>query len=127
MYDICSRIKEVDPSLFIIVVDDKNSHSFIIMEHCSDGVDRLVWKVKELDQRVIDKALRLKAIPFEHRFAEAEKEEKRMEEEAKEEQFEELYERMGAPMIREFERAGFIQRNRSYPKGSKRAKLSLDG
>ena len=122
LYDICERIKEVDPRLFIVVLDTKSDedYSFAIMEHCDDGWDRLVWRVKELDQRVLTKAERLRAIPFEHRLEEAEAMEARMKAEDEAVAFDELYENLGAPMRREFAKTGFIdpRKTTSYPKVS---------
>ncbi len=110
LYDICNRIKEIDPALFIVVLDSKHQdgYSFAIMEHCDDGWDRLVWRVKELDQRVLNKAAYLKHVPFEKRIEEAEKVEARMKAEQDAQQFDELFENLGRPMQRELARTGFI-------------------
>lgn len=124
LYNICERIKEVDPRLFIVVLDKKSDddYSFAIMEHCDDGWDRLVWRVKELDQRVLTKAERLRKIPFERRMEEAEAMEARMKAEDEADAFNELYERLGAPMRRELANTGFIDpiNYTSVPKVSKK-------
>lgn len=110
LYNICERIKEIDPRLFIVVLDSRynEGYSFSIMEHCEDGVDRLIWRVKELDQRVLHKAEYLRSIPFEQRFEEAEKLEAKMKAEGDAESFNELYENLGRPMLRQLEHDGFI-------------------
>lgn len=116
MFNICERIKEIDPSLAIIQLDDGDRCSYAVMERCADGVERLVSKHKELDQRIIDKMMELRAIPFEQRFTAIEAQVDREEEEQKERDFEELYERLGGPMLSELEKTGFIDRATSYPK-----------
>lgn len=122
LYDICTRLQEVDPTLFIISLEDGNSHRFTIMEHCTDGWDRLVWSVNALDARVIDKARYLKSVPFEHRWQEAEKLEAKMQAESEAEAFEEFYEKLGEPMRRQFRHDGFTDGNftnyRKIGKGS---------
>lgn len=117
LYDICTRIAEIDPSLYILqLTDDAHNCQFAVMERCSDGVDRLVSKHQKLDQRILAKMMEFKAIPFEDRFdaicAEIDKEE----EARREAESEEFYERMGGPMYSELARTGFIDRNISYPK-----------
>lgn len=110
LYDICERIKEIDPRLFIVVLDKQADpeYSFAIMEHCDDGWDRLVWRVKELDQRVLKKAEYLRKVPFERRLEEAEAMEARMKAEEDEASFNELYERLGGPMRRQLIHDGFV-------------------
>lgn len=122
LYNICERLREVDPSLFIILLEDGNDHRFTIMEKCDDGWDRLVWSVDALDARVIDKARYLKSVPFEHRVDEAEKVEARMIAEKEAEAFEEFYDKLGGPMKRQFAHDGFIDpiNSTSYPIVSKR-------
>lgn len=113
LYNICERIKEVDPSLYVVQLSDDARCSFAIMEDCEDGNQRLVCKCKELDQRIIDKMLYLKSVPFEKRFAEIEAEIEKEEEEREQYESDKLYETMGAPMLRELERTGFITRKSS--------------
>lgn len=111
LYDICSRLAEIDPTLFIILLEDGNDHRFTIMEHCSDGWDRLVWSVDQLDQRILQKAAYLKSVPFEHRFIEAEKLEAKMKTEQEAEAFEEFYDKLGGPMRAQLRHDGFIEGN----------------
>lgn len=111
LYDICTRLHEIDPTLFIILLEDGNSHRFTIMEHCADGWDRLVWSVNELDQRILQKAAYLKKIPFEHRLEEAEKVEAKMKAEQENDAFEEFYEKLGGPMRSQLRHDGFTEGN----------------
>jgi hypothetical protein len=117
LYDICHRIKEIDPNLFIVqLVDDAANCNFAIMEYCSDGMERLVFKTKELDQRILTRLQEMLAVPFEQRFAMIEAEIDREEEAEKERASEELYENMGRPMWKQLHDSGFIQRGVSFPK-----------
>jgi len=118
VYNICERIKEVDPSLFIIQLEnDAKGCAYAIMERCEDGMDRLVYKTQELDQRIIEKCQYMKRVPFEHRAQMIMEQVDREEEERREKESEELYEKLGAPMRREFARTGFIDgTGQSFPK-----------
>lgn len=121
LYDICTRLEEVDPSLFIVALESPDGKAFAIMEHCDDGWDRLIWRVPVLDQRVLRKAEYLKKVPFEKRFEEAEKVEERMKAEEDAKAFEDLYENLGAPMLRQLRHDGFTDGNfTDYRKISKR-------
>lgn len=134
MYDICGRVKEIDPDLKIVVYDgDTSKYTHGIVEDTPAGV-KLVFKVgpaspdtPELDGRVIAKLQRLLAQPLDQRMADIEKENAKYEADCKEREFDELYETMGRPMWTQLEHDGFIQRPVSYPKlgvtsGGKRAR-----
>src|SRR6266496_5894643 len=47
MFNIANRIGEISPRLYILEVErntkESQSWGFMIMEHCEDGVDRLVF------------------------------------------------------------------------------------
>ena len=116
MFNICERIKEISPDLYIVLLEKDDKFAYAVMEHCVDGVERLVFKVKELDARVCDKLRYLLAMPLAERVAEIEKQEYRLEADRREQEQEELYERFGRPMWTELERTGFIRRGVSYPK-----------
>lgn len=108
VYNICERLREIDPSLFIIALTEGDKSAFVVMERCQDGVERLVAKFKKLDQRVLEKCERLKAIPFEQRFKVIEEQIDQEEQEQREAELDELYEKVGAPMLRDLERTNFI-------------------
>lgn len=118
LYSICERVKEISESLHIVLLKgDPRGMNFAIMERCEDGVARLIYKVKELDARVLERLRYLMAVPFEQRFEQVEKDNHRWEQAQHEEQLEDLYERLGRPMWTELERCGFIDgRPVSYPK-----------
>jgi hypothetical protein len=116
MFDICSRVAEIDPNLYIVLTMQGSSHAYVIMEKCRDGVDRLVFRVNVLDQRVLNRLKYLMTHPLDERLKILEKEEYELKAEKAEREFEELYERVGRPMWTQLEHDGFIQRSVSYPK-----------
>ncbi len=116
LYGICSRMREIDPNLYAVELSDGSAHSYAIMESGRDGQEYLVFKVRELDGRVLHKLAELAAKPLHERLRIAEDMQHRLEEERKEAELDDLYERVGAPMWTELERCGFMQRPVSYPK-----------
>ena len=117
MYNICDRLREINPNLSVVAAMRGDEILYNIMESCPDGVERRIFKAKELDARVLKHIERIMGIPFEHRFEEACKEIDRYEAAQKEEQLDELYERLGRPMWTQLEHDGFIDgRNVSYAK-----------
>lgn len=117
LYDISGRIAEISPRLHIWELDDGTSHAFAINELCEDGVSRLVFRVKELDARVVQKLQYLFSKPLSERYAELERQEHKMQEEIEEETWERIWERLGEPMHYQLEKDGFINsRGKSYPK-----------
>lgn len=121
MYDIAKRIKEVDPSLCIQLLDPPvtfgaDVYNFAIVELCKDGEERLVYRTAELDGRVPEYLQYLLKVPFAKRFAEAERIEQKHKDDAHEESLDKLYEEMGGPMEIQLERCGFTQRPISFAK-----------
>lgn len=124
VYDIANRVKGVDPSLFIVQLEEGGDCAWAVMEHCADGVERLVFRTDALDARVVEKLRYLMARPLHERLAEAEEIEHKFAEAEKERDLDELYERMGRPMWTQLEHDGFIQRGVSYPKRGVKPTLS---
>jgi hypothetical protein len=120
VFHICARVKEVDPNLYIYVVDKPGEleKRFSIVELCRDGEERLVFRTNVLDGRIIEKLQYLLRVPFKTRFAEAEALEAKAEEERQRLEHEDLYERIGRPMLTDLDRCGFIPggRRSSYAK-----------
>lgn len=118
MFDICERVREISPSLLIVLLEHSGTDTmaYAIMEQCADGAARLIFKVPQLDGRVLDKLRELMAVPFEERYRRVEEENHRFEQAEHENAMDQLYEDMGRPMWTELERCGFIQRGVSYPK-----------
>ena len=116
VFDICKRIKEIDPNLLVYVMPEASRKRWSIVENCRDGVERFVFHTDELDGRVIEKLQYLLRVPFSERFDAAERLEAKAQEEQKQRELDQLYETIGAPMLRDLDRCGFIQRPRSYAK-----------
>jgi hypothetical protein len=117
VYDICSRIEEISPDLYILVADPPmDGFTYIVMERMRNGSDGLVTRTNALDQRLVDHLRYILKVPISERLALLEKQEYIAEADRKEAEFEELYERLGRPMWSQLEHDGFIQRNISYPK-----------
>lgn len=121
MFDICERLYELDRNLYVYELDPpvplgSKLYRYAICEMCADRVERLVMRVEALDARVITELERMLRVPFEHRFAEAERQEAADECARKESELNELADKIGLPMLPDLERTGFIQRSVSYPK-----------
>jgi hypothetical protein len=115
MFDICKRVQEISPRLFILLLHDDNNAKFAIMEKCQDGVDRLVMKRDVLDGRVVERLQFLMKVPLAARMDALEKEEARLQAHANEKASDELYERLGAPMLRQLRHDGFADDPVSRP------------
>jgi hypothetical protein len=118
LYLIADRIHEFDSSLYVAYHEDHvEKGQYVVMEQCADGVDRFVTRVKQLDARIIEKLRYMQSVPFEKRFAEAERCEAKADAELKEHRLDEAYEALGAPMLPLLQRTGGIDsRPQSYPK-----------
>ena len=121
MFDICGRLAEIDPRLFIVELSDSevDGAKYVIMEHCADGVARMAIpeRLKELDARVLERVQYLLHVPFEHRLAAIEAENAKYEADHHENILDEMYEKMGGEFRRQLEHDGFItHRGVSYPK-----------
>lgn len=116
LYDIAQRMREVDATLYAVELSEADEHSYAIMEDCEDGMQRLVFKVRELDGRVLEKLRYLMARPLAERIALVDAENHRLDAQRQDDELEQLYEDLGAPMWRELEQCGFIQRPASFPK-----------
>jgi hypothetical protein len=109
LYDICDRIRELHPALFIVLhqVPDREPY-FTVMEACSDGVDRVtIPRVDELDGRVLERIRYFLNVPIERRIAEFDREEAAAKASEKERELDELHENLGLPMQHQMKRDGF--------------------
>lgn len=118
VYDICERIKELDRNLRVVPLPSEHFPFGIALIE-DDGTERLIFRAKVLDDRVIKRVRYIMGVPFEQRLAVIDKEIHRDEVEEKERQLEDLYDRMGGEMWHQLERCGFSQRPVSYPKRRK--------
>jgi hypothetical protein len=123
LYNICNRMAELSPNLLMrdragYGWPEDGGKRYICSEICVDGIERWVWGFQELDARVIEKLEYMLHVPFEIRFAEAERLEAQIEEARKQAELDRLVETVGLPMLPDLERTGFIQRPVSYRKGN---------
>lgn len=120
VYGISERVKEIDPNLYIYRTEQPGGAVYSIGEMCVDGVERLVFRThQQLDARVIEKLQYLLHVPFEQRYAAAERAEAQLEAERKERELDQLYEDVGGPMRSMLYRCGFSDAPASYPKQRK--------
>lgn len=102
LYDICRRVAELDPSLFVVELasDDPRPYRWIIMERCRDGVDRMALRVREgeLDGRVIDRLREILAVPLDERVRRLERELDEWERKQHDERLDETIDRL-APVM----------------------------
>lgn len=117
LYDICGRMNEIDQRLFVVELDDEDTDrcAYAIMEHCDDGIERLVFRVPELDGRVLERLRKIMAMDLQDRIKMLEKDEYKWEQEREDNMHEKLYEELGRPMLTELAKCGFIDRPISYP------------
>jgi hypothetical protein len=126
VFNIAKRIREVDGGdrLFIQHLDppvtyiDGDTRHFAIIEYVPHGKppEQLVTTVSALDSRVIDHMEFLRRVPFEKRFAEAERLEAKRAEEDKERQLNEAIDGWGWEFRNQLKRNGFIHSTgTSYP------------
>lgn len=66
VYDICNRIKEIDPNLSV-ALHEGHAQPWVVMERGPDGEDRFVSRYAELDSRILDNLRYMLAVPFEKR------------------------------------------------------------
>lgn len=109
LYDIAKQMREIDPNLYAVQLEEFDDCAYAIMEHCDDGLERLVFRVPALDGRVIAKLRHLMAVPLHERMALVEAEERRSERENKANELDELYERFGGQMRHDLARCGFTE------------------
>lgn len=70
VFNVAERLRHVSPDLRI-VYQDGHSEPFVVMEDCVDGEMRFVARYAELDARIIEDVIRMRAIPFAERWAES--------------------------------------------------------
>jgi hypothetical protein len=121
MFNICERLAEIDPRLFIVELsdDEVDGAKYVIMEHCDDGVARMAIpeRLKELDARVLERVQYILNVPWEHRLAAIEAENEAYEKAHHEQILDEMYEKMGGQFRWQLEHDGFItHRGVSYAK-----------
>jgi hypothetical protein len=118
VFNICERIRTEVPQgdrLFVVMQED-HPKPYVVMEKSDDNVERFVCRTDALDGRLIARLQYLINVPFEKRFAEAERLEQKLREEAHEQELDDLWNSMGERMHFQLERDNFIDsRGKSLP------------
>lgn len=124
IYDICERVRELDPSLYIIELasDDPRPYRYVVMERCTDGVDRMALRVREgeLDGRVIEKLRYQLAVPFHDRVARLERDLEAWERQYREDELDRLVDEIGPRFQKMLHDCNFVHTPRptSFPRRS---------
>ena len=121
IYDICQRVRELDPSLYIVELDadDPRPYRYVIMERCRDGVDRIALRVREgeLDGRVIEKLRYQLAVPLSERVRRLEREGEAWERAEREKRLDQLVDSLAPRFQKLLHDCNFVHTPRptSYP------------
>lgn len=107
MFDICDRVKASHPRVRINLLETDDKHCYAVMEHGEDGVERLIFKVAELDQRVLDRLDFIMSVPRAERVAAIEKEIAADMAARAEDDKEQLYDKLGGFFYDGLHRHGF--------------------
>lgn len=109
VYHVAEQLKELNESLAIEVTEDTatGNKAFTITEHTPRGIE-VVFRCTVLDARVVEHVRYLLHVPFQKRFAEAEKRSDQIERENEELSMNKLIEELGLPMMRELRDLGFL-------------------
>jgi hypothetical protein len=67
VYGICERIKEFDPTLYV-VLQEGDDRPWVVMEETHTGECRFVARYAELDGRILEHLRYIKNVPFAERF-----------------------------------------------------------
>lgn len=76
LYNICGRIKELDPNLRV-VLHEQHAKPWVVLEKGPDGEERFVARYAELDARVLENLRYMLAVPLDKRLAALEAEEQK--------------------------------------------------
>lgn len=115
MHDICARIRELDDTLSIVLMEHVNGGAaFAITERDRSGREALIFRVGEgceidaLDQRVIDKLNYIRSVPAGERARQLDAELQREAEARRVEESETLYEKIGSSFYDNLFACGFV-------------------
>lgn len=72
LYNICNRIKEIDPNLRLIY-HENHEKPWVVFEMCRDGVERLVTRFEHLGPHILDHLRYMLKVPYDKRLAELER------------------------------------------------------
>lgn len=128
VFNICERLAELNPRLEIHFLWDERKggdSGYVVMERISHDESQVVFKTRQLDGRTVEQVRYLLSVPFAERFAQSQKILDKLAKDEHEAELDELYERLGAPMLRQLFHDGFIdgaKPNANLPYKRKRTK-----
>ena len=68
VFNVCERIKEIDPRLFVVLQEEHPTHKWVIMENCVDGECRMVKRYENLTPAILEDLRYMLAVPFAERL-----------------------------------------------------------
>lgn len=120
VFHVADRLRDIDPTLNIVQLEGHKGKDvqWLVTEECIDGVVRPVGHFDACDNRMVQRVQYILSVPFSERLRIAEAENAKHEAEAREHESDELYERLGGPMLRQLDHDGFVPggRGTSYAK-----------
>lgn len=114
LWHIAERIREISDRLYILELEEESAEGqrfgLAIMEHTPDKGDFLVFRVAigDLDARVLNRLKYMMSVPLQTRLAILDKEREKWEEEQRQNALDDAYERVGGPMLWQFQHDGFV-------------------
>lgn len=120
VYDICNRVREIDPDLTIHVNPDGHRFKFSVQHVDKVGNEYFVCGADELDARLVDRIQYMLHVPFEKRYAEVSAYEDKLRADLDKQQWDKFYENMGQRMFRQLATDGFNNRVHTAHKSAKR-------
>ncbi len=115
MYDISSRLRELDGSLFVSLIEHADGRAmWAVCETDRAGVESLIFRVgpgceiDELDGRVIAKLNYIRSVPAGERARKLQAELDREAESKREHEREQMYDQMGSSFYNNLIKCGFV-------------------
>lgn len=114
VYHVAEQLSELNPRLVVNCTTDTatGQYAFTIVEQNvptpTGPVDQVVFRCNALDSRVVEHVRYLLHVPFDKRFAEAERIAAKHEADSAENESEMLVEKIGLPMLRDLRECGFL-------------------
>ncbi len=116
MHDISSRLREIDPALFVALLESEDGRAvWAVCETARDGVESLIFRVgpgcaiDALDQRVITRIEWIRRVPASTRAAQLQAELDRENVAREADKAERLYDRIGGNLYNNLFKCGFVK------------------
>lgn len=125
IYNICLRLQELSERLYLHWVEDTETEqiAFVVTEKTPDGMEAVVLKTRHLSPSIIEDVRYFMGVPLEKRAEKMIAAADKYETDARETEMDELYEKMGAPMLRQLYHDGFVDGAKPNPFHHSKRKL----